>query len=182
MYYTCPCASGRHGYRMVPPRNAICPHSGLWESATRMCECVCVSGLKIFFGGHSRIKPLLLSVVWRAKGQATRARVAKISSNFSSPFYSSETSRNEVDFCSPYVRNVATHTHLRNRRRGRVINGTKVWTRVYFSIREPSGSISVDGWCTVLLPSVIRSIAIHGTKGRWLPPVSHQLVTSEKIS
>jgi len=64
--------------------------------------------------------------------------VAKISSNFSFPFYSAETSGRWTS-AAPDARYAATYTRLRSRRRGRVINGTKVRTRVYFSIREPSG-------------------------------------------
>lgn len=96
---------GRERETDIPAsRNAICPRGGLAgekyreemrererdekrekerksEESARIRRCTC-GGWKFFFAGHSRIKPPLLSVVWRAKSPGVGGAESERCQNF----------------------------------------------------------------------------------------------------
>lgn len=147
MYYTCPCASGRHGYRTVPPRRVMqfvrmADRERALQEYTYVYMNVCarVWGLKIFFRRPLEDQAPFIKCSLEGEGVGgASARCQNFQQFFIPLLLRPKRAGMRWTSAAPDARNAATHTRLRSRRRGRVINGAKVRTRVYFSIRTPSG-------------------------------------------
>lgn len=150
-----------------------------------MCVCVCVRGLKIFF--RRPLEDQAPFIKCSLEGEGIGGASARCQ-NFQQFFIPLFTRRKRAGMrwtsAAPDARDAATHTRLRSQRRGRVINGTKVRTRVYFSIRKPSG-VNKCRRMMYSAPARRNKEYRYSRRGRaMLPPAatSRQLVTSDKIS